>query len=130
MELWLLILNCDRKKLQINQCENEFRLFTEVFDEFIDTINEMDIEGVEKRLNFYNFSDLIARISIWIKYDIGVKDKFEYKQHKLESQNEISELYSLARYLGYFLGKNNKNNIINQNVWENVLKNPNLFFQL
>ena len=46
----------------------------------------------------------------------------------IRRNEEISELNSFAKYIGYYLEKqNNKNNIINQRVWANVLNRWSLF---
>ncbi len=57
------------------------------------------------------------------------RTKQNLKKYEYNYQSEISELNSFAKYIGYYLEKqNNKNNIINQRVWANVLNRWSLFF--
>ena len=132
--LWNLIYNCIvEKRPLLNQYKSEFPLFTEICSELIRSIDEMSVEDVEKRLKFENLADSVLRVSIWLRYDKekevdNKEEKTEFNRYKYNYQSEISELNSFAKYLGYYLGKqNNKNNIINQRVWANVLNRWSLF---
>ena len=132
--LWNVIYNCIvENRLLLNQYKSEFPLFTEICSELIRSIDEMNVEDVEKRLKFDNLADSVLRAAIWLRCDeekevYNKEDKTKFKRYKYNYQSEISELNSFAKYLGYYLGKqNNKNNTINQHVWANVLNRWNLF---
>lgn len=124
--LWALIYNCIiEKRILLNQYKNEFSLFAEICSELMRSIDEMNVEDVEKRLKFEKLADLVLRVSIWLSYDKTkeVDNKEERKRfNRYNFQSEFSELNAFAKYMGYYLGRqNNKNNIINQWVWANVL---------
>ena len=133
--LWNIIYGCiTEKRPLLNQYKSEFPLFTEISSELIQSIDEMNVEDVEKRLKFDNLADSVLRVSIWFRFDKEKEDndndgkKIRLKKYKYNYQSEISELNSFAKYIGYYLGKqNNKNNIVNQQVWANVLNRWNLF---
>lgn len=132
--LWKLIYSCiTENRLLLNQYKSEFHLFTEISGELIESIDELSVEDVEKRLKFDNLVDSVIRISIWFRYDKekevdDKEEKFKFKRYKYNYQSEINELNSFAKYIGYYLRKqNNKNNIINQRVWANVLNRWSLF---
>lgn len=126
--LWSFIHNSiTEKRPLLNQYKSEFTLFTEICDELIRSFDEMNVEDVEMRLDFDNLADLVLRTAIWLRYDkekevYNKEDKIKLKKYKYDYQSEISELNSFARYIGYYLKKqNNKNNVINQWVWAKVL---------
>lgn len=132
--LWNVIYNCIKeKKPLLNQYKCEFPFFTEICSELIQSIDEMNVEDVEKRLKFDNLADSVLRISIWLRYDkekevYNKEEKTRFKRYKYNYQSEISELNSFAKYIGYYLEKqNNKNNIINQHVWAKVLNRWSIF---
>lgn len=132
--LWRAIYNCIiEKKHILNQYKSEFPLFTEICSELMRSIDEMSVEDVEKRLKFDNLADSVLRVSIWLRYDKekevdNKEEKTKFKRYKYNYQSEISKLNSFAKYIGHYLGKqNNKNNIINQCVWANVLNKWSLF---
>lgn len=132
--LWSDIYNCiTEKRPLLNQYKSEFPFFTEIYSELIRSIDEMNVEDVEKRLKFDNLADSVLRAAIWLRYDKekevdSKEDKTRFKRYKYNYQSEISELNSFAKYMGYYLGKqNNKNNIINQHVWAKVLNRWSLF---
>lgn len=129
--LWNLIYNCITEKTILNQYKNEFSLFTEICSEIISSIDEMNVEDVEKRLKFGNLADSVLRVTMWLRHDKEIDNKekkTKFKRYKYNYQSEINELNSLAKYIGYYLGKqNNKNNIMNQHVWANVLNKWSLF---
>ena len=132
--LWSFIYNCiTEKRPLLNQYKSEFPLFTEICSELIRSIDEMNVEEVEKRLKFDNLADSVLRAAIWLRYNkdkeiYDKEDETKFKKYKYNYQSEISELNSFAKYIGYYLGKqNNKNNIINQHVWANVLNRWSLF---
>ena len=113
--VWRFIDNCIVENVPIlNQYESEFPLFTEICGELIRSIDEINVENVENRLKFANLADSVLRVSICFRYN---KDKHKeaetkFKRYKYNYQSEISELNSFAKYMGYYLGKqNNKNNI-------------------
>lgn len=93
----------------------------------------MNVEEVEKRLKFDNLADSVLRAAIWLRYNkdnevYDKEDETKFKKYEYNYQSEISELNSFAKYIGYYLEKqNNKNNIINQRVWANVLNRWSLF---
>ena len=133
--LWNIIYNCiTEKKPLLNQYKREFPLFTEISSELIQSIDEMNVENVEKRLKFDNLADLVLRVSIWFRFDKEKETyendgkKIKLKKYKYNYESEINELNSLAKYIGYYLGKqNNKNNLINQHIWANVLNRWSIF---
>ncbi|ODR42459.1 hypothetical protein [Eisenbergiella tayi] len=132
--LWNVIHNSITKQRPLlNQYKSEFSFFTEIYSELIRSIDEMNVEDVEKRLKFDNLTESVLRVSIWLRYDKGkevynAEDKIRYKRYKYNYQSDISELNSFAKYIGYYLGKqNNKNNMINQNIWASVLNKWSLF---
>ena len=130
--LWSFILNCIEKKESIlNEYERGFPFFTEIYSELIQSIDEMTVEDVEKRFKFANFVDLVLRISIWFSYkkdnedseDEEENEKMRYRRYRYNYQSDVNELSSFARYMGVYLRKqNNRNNIVNQENWANVLK--------
>lgn len=133
--LWSMLLNCiERKQPLLNQYESEFHLFAEIHSELIQSIDEMNIEDVERRLHFDNLVDFVLRIAIWFRCDTenevpDKEEKTDLKRDKYNYLSEISELNSFARHMGYYLGKqNNKNNIIDQHVWANVLGKESIFY--
>ena len=132
--LWSFIYNCiAEKRPLLNQYKSEFPLFTEICSELIRSIDEMNVEEVEKRLKFDNLADSVLRAAIWLRYNkdnevYDKEDETKFKKYEYNYQSEISELNSFAKYIGYYLEKqNNKNNIINQRVWANVLNRWSLF---
>lgn len=131
--LWGAIYNCiTEKRPLLNQYKCEFPLFTEICSELIRSIDEINVEDVEKRLKFDNLADSVIRVAIWLRYDkekdVDKENKIKFKKYKYNYYSEISELNSFAKYIGYYLGKqNDKNNIINQKVWANVLNRWSLF---
>ncbi len=132
--LWNVIHDCNTEKRPLlNQYTSEFPFFTEICSELIRSIDEINVEDVEKRLKFDNLADSVLRAAIWLKYDkekdvYDKENKTKFKSYKYNYQSEINELNSFAKYIGYYLGKqNSKNNIINQRVWANVLNRWSLF---
>lgn len=121
--LWERILSFKSKeKLLIHKYKNGFYLFTEIGMEFINAINELNVEKVEKVFKFDIFSDSVQRNSIWLRYE----DDNSEKDNKLYYDNEISELCLLAQQLGYYLSKK-ENNIINRNYWASMLGSWSIF---
>lgn len=126
--LWSFILNgIEKKESILNEYESGFPFFTEIYGELIQSIDEMTVEDVEKRFKFDNLVDLVLRISIWFSYkenneDEEEKEKMRYRRYRYNYQSDVSELSFFARYMGVYLRKqNNKNNIVNQEIWANVL---------
>lgn len=131
-KLWSFIYKCITEERQIlNQYESEFPLFTEISSELIRSIDEMNVEDVEKRLKYDNLADSVIRVAIWFRYDKETDEKEEqtkFRRYQYNYQSEIRELNSFAKYIGYYLGKqNNKNNLINQHAWASVLNKWSLF---
>ena len=126
--LWSFILNgIEKKETILNEYERGFPFFTEIYSELIQSIDEMTVEDVEKRFNFANFVDSVLRISIWFSYkkdneDEEENEKMRYRRYRYNYQSDVNELSSFARYMGVYLRKqNNRNNIVNQEIWANVL---------
>lgn len=126
--LWSFILNgIEKKESILNEYKSGFPFFKEIYGELIQSIDEMTVEDVEKRFKFANLVDLVLRISIWFSYkedneDEEKKEKMRYRRYQYNYQNDVSELSFFARYMGVYLRKqNNKNNIVNQEFWANVL---------
>lgn len=130
--LWSIInTSIEKKQPLLNQYKSGFSLFTEICSELVQSMDEMNIEDVERRLDFDYLVDLVLRVMIWLRYD-EVKNSHnkeeEDKSYKYIYQSEIRELNSLATHIGYYLGKqNNKNNMINQHVWANTLDKWSIF---
>ncbi len=115
----------------LDQYESEFPLFAEICNELVQSMDELNIENVEKRIKFGNLADSIQRVAIWLRYDKknDENDKnTKYRRYEYNFSSEISELNSFARHIGYYLGKQqNKNNVANYRVWADVLNRWNLF---
>lgn len=130
--LWGIILKCiTENEPLINQYKCEFPFFAEIHNELVQNMDDLNVENVEKRLRFGNLADLIQRAAIWFRYDIEDNrqdEKNRNRRYYYDYSSEISELNSFARYIGYYLGKQqNKNNKINQQVWADVLCGWSLF---
>ncbi len=130
--LWGIIHKCIiEDKPLINQYKCEFPFFAEIHNELVQNIDELNVENVEKRLRFGYLADLIQRTAIWFKYDREENEEdidSKNRRYKYEYSGEISELNSFARYIGYYLGKQqNKNNTINQRIWAEVLSGWGIF---
>ena len=132
--LWEIIHTCIVDEIPLlNQYKNEFSFFSEINNELVQNMDELSVEHVEQRLRFGQLADLIQRVAIWFKYE-NAKDEDEnekelkYKRYRYDYSSEISELYSFARYMGYYLRKqHSKNNTVNQRVWASVLNRWNVF---
>lgn len=130
--LWGIIHKCiTEEEPLINQYKCEFPFFAEIHNELVQNMDELNVENVEKRLRFGNIADLIQRTAIWFKYDKEENEEdlvAKNRRYQYEYSSEISELNSFARYIGYYLGKQqNKNNTINQRVWAEVLSGWSIF---
>lgn len=130
--MWRIILTHIKEENKLlNQYKNEFTLFSEICNELISTIDELSVENVEKRLKLGNLIDFVLRVAIWFRYDDlenENSDDTKYKRYKYDFSSEVNELTSFAKYIGYYLSKQqNKNNIINQNVWALALSSWSLF---
>jgi len=130
--LWSAIYNCIIEERPIlNQYKGDFTLFTEISSELMRSMDELNIEDVEKRLKFDNLADLVLRVAIWLRCkdeENNEEENTEYKRYKYDYLSEINALNSFSKYIGYYLGKqNNKNNPINQHIWVNVLNRWSLF---
>ena len=61
--IWNIIYGCiTEKRPLLNQYKSEFPLFTEISSELIQSIDEMNVEDVEKRLKFDNLADSVLRV--------------------------------------------------------------------
>ena len=130
--LWSCIYKCiTNDEVLLNKYNNEFPLFTEICSELIQSMDELSIESVERRIRFSNLTDLVLRVAIWLKYEKENKDcvnETKYRRFEYNFSSEISEINAFARYVGYYLGKQkNKNNVVNYRLWSEVLKRWNLF---
>lgn len=123
--LWSEIYKCiSENKPILNQYKNEFSFFAEICNELIESIDEINVENVEKRVKFAYLTDLVQRVAIWLKYDKGQdkQSEDEYRRYIYDYVSEINELNAFARHIGFYLERQqNKNNIINQSIWANVL---------
>lgn len=125
--MWSVVNKCIIEKRRIlNQYKSEFPLFSEICNELIQSMDELNVENVEKRIRLGNLIDSVQRIAIWFRYDEDENEKNDNTKsgrYEYNFSSEINQLNSFARYIGYYLGKQqNKNNIINQNVWADTLK--------
>lgn len=129
--LWSAIYNCIvEEKPILNQYKGDFSLFSEISSELMRSMDGLNVENVERRLKFDNLADLVQRVAIWLGYrdEENNEENTEYIRYQYNYHSEINELNSFAKYIGYYLGKqNNKNNPINQNIWANVLNRWSLF---
>lgn len=130
-QLWKLINNSNNES-QSRWYKCEFSFFEDIYDEIKCSIDEMNVEEVEKRLYFGELADLILRVSMWINSNKGVSDKEKeanFKRRKYNYNSENMELCYLAQYIGYYLRKGkNKNNLIDERIWINTLKECNYFY--
>ena len=78
--LWNHINNCiTEKDTKLKNYTRGFSLFSEIYSELINSIDELNIEYIEK-FNFYDFIDSVLRVTIWLKYDNKTKKyQFNYK---------------------------------------------------
>lgn len=60
----------EKDKKILNQYKCEFHLFSEIASELLQSIDEMNVENVEKRLNVGCLFDIALRVSIWLKRQI------------------------------------------------------------
>jgi len=125
--IWGMIHKCvvENKPL-LNQYKSEFPLFTEIFNELTQSIDELNVVNVEKRIRFDNLADSVLRVAIWFKYDEEEQCKesgnSKYRRYRYDFSSEVNELILFAKYIGYYLGKQqDRNNIINQRIWADVL---------
>lgn len=90
----------------------DFSLLSDVSREMNDAIDNLEAEKVEKIFLFYNFFDFVHGADIWLG----------------EDKRDLSEVYFLARKLGYYLKKQkSKGNLINYTVWLQPFKHFFLF---
>ena len=115
--MWRLIYKyITEEKIVLNQYKREFLFFADISDELIQSMDELSIENVEKRIRFDDLAELIQRVAIWFRND---------EINNEESGNcsgEINELNHFAIHLGYYLKKKKKPHITDQDIWANVLK--------
>lgn len=134
-DVLLEIINKSISKETCILAKNEygFYLFSEIYGEIIESMKDINVENIEKKLRFDNLSDSIQRIAIWSRYDV---DEGECSEEELESSrksqmgydNEMRQLNYFARYLGIYLEKQNmKGNIINHEIWANTLNRWSIF---
>lgn len=129
--LWREIYKCIlEEKTVLNHYKNEFSFFAEICNELVQSIDVLNVENVEKRIRFGNLTDYVQRVAIWLRYDKEAGKRYETEniRYKYNYASEINELISFAKYIGYYLGKqHNKNNIINQHIWADVLNRWSMF---
>lgn len=110
-----------------------FYLFSEICDEMIYSMENINAESMEKKIRFSNLSDSIQRIAIWSRYDVdesnGSEEELEKsRRSRVGYDNEISQLNYFARYWGGYLARQSaKGNIVNQKIWANALKGWSIF---
>lgn len=129
-KLWEFVFkSINDNNFQTFKYKYNFTFFSEICSELMQSIEEMSIRDVEKKLDFNYLVDSILRIAVW--FDCTKKDdiKDDMNKRKYDNyDNEINELMAFAKYLGYYLEKTkNKNNIVNQSIWENVLSKRLIF---
>ena len=131
--MWKFIYECiEKDKKILNQYKCEFHLFSEIASELLQSIDEMNVENVEKRLNVGCLFDIALRVSIWLAYEDKTTEdnqkQPEFNRYKYNYQGEVSSLCSVAEHMGYYLKRQkNKENLINQSVWANVLNGWSVF---
>lgn len=119
--IWKEILKCKSKEELLNKSKVGFSLFTEIGSEMLQSIDDLSIECVERKLLFSYFVDSVQRVAVW--FIVDEKENCELYRHSVISyENEISELIRFSRYIGYYLAKQKqKNSIVNQRIWVNIL---------
>lgn len=123
----------DTDKSYLNQNRIEFSLFSEIKDELLQSIDELNVEDVEKRFQFGNLVNSILISSSFFRYDDKCQEKNNKKKESYgyNLQYEVSTLGEFSRNIGKYLRKqNDKNNIINQDIWANVLNDWRLFLAI
>ena len=130
--LWGCIYKCNVKNQGFSgKYRKEFSLFSQIGADLMQNMDELSIESVERRMMFGHFTDTVQRVALWLGNKEENKDcENETKNKRLEYKfsSEIIELNSFARYVGYYLGKQqNKNNTVNYRLWSVDLKYRNLF---
>lgn len=88
--------------------QNKFPLFSDICEELTDCIEKLTVEDVERKLRFNYLFDSVLRVNFWLEYykreDINVdEDKTRVNKSKFNYRNEINELNSFAKYLGYYV---------------------------
>ena len=107
--LWRNILKDSSGEMPVSY-ENRggFSFFSEIYEELSQSIERLNIENVEKFFSFSRFSDLILRVSVYLNNSDG-------------NRNE-NTLCAFSRFLGVYLNKQrNRGNIVNINIWIDVL---------
>ena len=129
--LWEVIyINKDRV---LNRYKNSFYFFSEICDEFVECIDALNVENVERKVKFNDLSDSIQRIAIWSRYDVNEKENNKEeiekaRKYKVGYETELNQLHYFARYIGYYLKKQEiKGNIVNYDIWANSLKGWSMF---
>ena len=112
--LWMYILQDKSRKYE---AFSRITLFGNVAYYFVDAMNYIPSEKLEKVISIDSFVDNVLRVSYWIGYDV---EKCSY---------EIGYLNSFARHIGLYIATQNRKGImINKNFWGNVLKHCHYFY--
>mgnify|MGYP004459862175 CR=1 FL=1 len=132
--LWSAIHKCILENKQIsNQYKNGFTLFSEIQSELVKSMDDINAENIEKRIKFGNFTDLVQRVAIWTSANKEAdkndeREENEYQRYEYDYTSEIYGLVSFGKYMGYYLEKQQqKNHLINQQIWINVLNRWSMF---
>ena len=112
--LWMYILQDKSRKYE---AFSRITLFGNVAYYFVDAMNDIPNEKLEKVISIDSFVDNVLRVSYWIGYDV---EKCSY---------EIAYLNSFARHIGLYIATQNRKGImVNKNFWGNVLKHCHYFY--
>ncbi len=112
--LWMYIMQ-DKSRRYENF--SRITLFGSVACDFVDAMNYISNEKLEKVISLDSFVDNVLRVTYWIGYDAE------------KSSYEIGCLNSFARHIGFYLAMQNKKGaIVNKNFWGNTLKRCNYFY--
>lgn len=106
--LWMYILDNKNEEFEFNE---RITLFGSIVYEFVDAVDSLAAEKIEKIIRIDSFADNILRVSYWIGYDAE------------SSKVEIGYVNSLIRHIGYYLSKQYKRgNPVDEKYWGNSLR--------
>jgi len=106
---WKYIL---REKNGIHKYNQRVLLFGKILYEFVDAIEILPAEKVEKIISIDYLLDNVIRVAYWVGYN------------ETDSKLEIGYVNCFARYVGVYLSKqHNRGNFVNEKYWGRPLRN-------